>query len=266
MAATSSRRPERNWDDIKGVDLKGKIILCEVNEPGNAPGGLSTARTMTYYGRWTYKLEKAAELGAAGVFIIHNDKGAAYGWNVVKTSWSQELVSSFRTRRRLSSVEGWLSAAAADSVFAAAKADHAALLAAAGTPGFSPVPLGLTAKVRQSPSYRTVTARNVAGLIRGKAKGAADRYVVVTAHHDHLGRDAPALPAIRSSTGPWTTARRRRRCSPWPPTMPSGPGRSRSTWCSPGSAPRSTGSSDRNISPGTFLSRPRPSWPTSISR
>jgi hypothetical protein len=69
--------PERNRDDIKGADLKGKVLLVEINEPGNRPGGIFDGEDMTYYGRWTYKFEKAAELGAAGVLIIHNTKGAA---------------------------------------------------------------------------------------------------------------------------------------------------------------------------------------------
>ena len=191
--------PEREWDDIKGADLKGKVILCEVNEPGNAPGGIFDGEDMTYYGRWTYKFEKAAELGAAGVFIIHNDKGAAYGWHVVRTGWSKE--SYFLPDRNPSLMfQGWLSGSAADAVFAAAKLDRAKLVEGAGTPGFSPVPLGMTATVRERPTFRTVAARNVAGLVRAKAKGAGDRYVIVTAHHDHLGKDA-TLPGDQIFNG-----------------------------------------------------------------
>lgn len=180
--------PEREWDDVKGADLKGKIILCEVNEPGNAPGGIFDGEAMTYYGRWTYKFEKAAELGAAGIFIIHNDKGAAYGWHVVRTSGSEP--SYFLPDARSSLLfQGWLSGAAAEAVFGAAKLDRAELAARAETPGFVPVPLGVTAKIRHRPTFRTIAARNVAGMIRAKSKDAGDRYVIVTAHHDHLGRD-----------------------------------------------------------------------------
>ena len=82
--------PERNWDDIKGIDLKGKVLLAEINEPGNRPGGIFDGEDLTYYGRWTYKFEEAAALGAAGVLIIHNTKGAAYGWDVLRNSWGKE--------------------------------------------------------------------------------------------------------------------------------------------------------------------------------
>ena len=82
--------PERSWDDIKGVDLTGKVLLVEVNEPGNRPGGVFDGEDMTYYGRWPYKYEKATELGAAGVLIIHDTKGAAYGWDVLRASWGNE--------------------------------------------------------------------------------------------------------------------------------------------------------------------------------
>ena len=180
--------PERGWDDIKGVDLKGKIILCEVNEPGNAPGGIFDGEDMTYYGRWTCKFEKAAELGAAGVFIIHNDKGAAYGWHVVRTSWSKEMYS-LPDRNPSLLFQGWLAEGAAEAIFSAAKLHHADLAARAETAAFVPVPLGMTATVRQRPSYRTVAARNISGMIRGKSKEAANRYIILTAHHDHLGMD-----------------------------------------------------------------------------
>lgn len=78
--------PERDWDDIKGADLKGKVLLVEVNEPGNSPEGIFDVEDMTYYGRWTYKFEKASEIGATGIIIIHNTKGASYGWEVVRNS------------------------------------------------------------------------------------------------------------------------------------------------------------------------------------
>jgi Zn-dependent M28 family amino/carboxypeptidase len=180
--------PERGWDDIKGADLKGKVILCEINEPGNAPGGIFEGEAMTWYGRWIAKFEKAAELGAAGIFIIHNDKGAAYGWDVVRAGWSGE--SFFLPEKDPTlAFQGWVTGAVAESIFGAAKLDRAELLARAEGPAFVPVPLGLKATVRQSPKFRTVSAQNVAGMVRGKHKAARGRTVVISAHHDHLGRD-----------------------------------------------------------------------------
>ena len=181
--------PERGWDDVKGTDLSGKVILCEINEPGNSPGGIFEGEAMTYYGRWIAKFEKAAELGAAGILIIHNDKGAAYGWDVVRAGWSRE--SFFLPEKNPSlAFQGWISGATAETVFGAAKLSLAELRARAEGPAFVPIPLGLKAKVRQSPKFRNVSAQNVAGLVRGGHKAARGRYVVISAHHDHLGRDA----------------------------------------------------------------------------
>ncbi len=144
---------------------------------------------MTYYGRWIAKFEKAAELGAAGILIIHNDKGAAYGWDVVRAGWSRE--SFFLPEKNPSlAFQGWISGATAETVFGAAKLSLAELRARAEGPAFVPIPLGLKAKVRQSPKFRNVSAQNVAGLVRGGHKAARGRYVVISAHHDHLGRDA----------------------------------------------------------------------------
>jgi Zn-dependent M28 family amino/carboxypeptidase len=181
--------PERGWDDIKGADLRGKVILCEINEPGNFPGGIFEGEAMTYYGRWIAKFEKAAELGAAGILIVHNDKGAAYGWDVVRSGWSGE--SFFLPDKNPSlAFQGWITGAAAETIFGAAKMSRAELRTQAEGPAFVPVPLGLKAKVRQAPTFRTVSAQNVAGMVRGRHRDARDRYVVISAHHDHLGRDA----------------------------------------------------------------------------
>jgi Zn-dependent M28 family amino/carboxypeptidase len=180
--------PERNWDDLKGLDLRGKVILCEINEPGNRPGGVFDGQDMTYYGRWMSKFERATALGAAGILIIHNDKGAAYGWDVLKTSWSVEQFFLPDRNPRLY-FQGWLRGDTADAVLKAAKLDRAELLAKAETPDFAPVPLGLKASVRQATTYRAVQGVNVAGFIRGKHKDADGRVIVMSAHYDHFGKD-----------------------------------------------------------------------------
>ena len=180
--------PERGWDDIKGADLRGKVLLVEVNEPGNRPGGIFDGEDMTYYGRWPYKYEKASELGAAGVLIIHETKGAAYGWEVVRNSWSQESFFLPEKDPQLR-FQGWVSGPLAEQLFAAAGLDRKALRARAETEVFAPVPLGLKAVVRQKPVFRTVEGFNVAGIVRAKHPEARRRMIVVSAHYDHLGRD-----------------------------------------------------------------------------
>ena len=143
---------------------------------------------MTYYGRWPYKYEKATELGAAGVLIIHDTKGAAYGWDVLRASWGNEsFYDPDRDRRLL--FEGWIAGETADRVLAAAKLDREALREKAETPEFAPVPLGLRAAVRQSRTVRTVEGVNVAGTVRARHPQARQRTVVFSAHYDHFGRD-----------------------------------------------------------------------------
>jgi len=180
--------PERAWDDIKGADLQGKALLCEINEPGNREGGVFDGEDMTYYGRWIYKFDKAAELGAAGVLIIHNTKGAAYGWEVVQNSWSGESFF-LPDRPRPLYFQGWIQGDAADSILRAAGRDHETLLAGAESQDFRPVPLGLKVRVRQKPSFRRVEVKNVAGQILPPNEADTRRTVIFSAHYDHLGRD-----------------------------------------------------------------------------
>lgn len=180
--------PERDWDDVKSADLRGKVLLVEVNEPGNRPGGLFDGEDMTYYGRWPYKYEKGGELGAAGVLIIHDDKGAAYGWDVLRASWAGE---SFFLPDRASPLafEGWVSGPAADRILAAAGLDRRALRERAERADFQPVPLGLKATVRQSRAFREIEGVNVAGIVRAKHPQARGGTIVLSAHYDHFGKD-----------------------------------------------------------------------------
>lgn len=180
--------PERNWDDIKGADLKGKVLLVEINEPGNYPGGIFDGENMTYYGRWVYKFEKATELGAAGVLIIHNDRGATYGWSVVRNSWAKESFFLPEKTRTLY-FQGWVTQGLAEKIFEAAGVDRQKLLAEAETPGFTPKPLGLKIKVNQKPTFKQVRGENVAGWLRSLRPEAKDKYIIFSAHYDHLGKD-----------------------------------------------------------------------------
>lgn len=179
--------PERGWDDIKGADLKDKVLLVEVNEPGNEVGGLFEGLVMTYYGRWTYKYEQAARLGARGVLLIHNDKRATYGWGVVKNSWSLEGFT-IPDEYLGSPFEGWITESVAEKVVSEAGLDYEQLLARAETPDFKPVPLNSQASLQFSPTFRTVETSNVGGFLPA-ASGSPEEAptVVITAHHDHIG-------------------------------------------------------------------------------
>jgi Zn-dependent M28 family amino/carboxypeptidase len=179
--------PGRGWDDVKGADLKDKVLLVEVNEPGNREGGAFDGKAMTYYGRWTYKFEKARELGARGVLIVHNEGRATYGWDVVRNSWSGEgfYVADPDPRPAF---KGWVQEALARKLLKLAGKDHAKLVASAERRDFRPVPTGLTVRVRQRSTFRTVTVENVAGILRAKHPKRRDAYVVLSAHFDHLGK------------------------------------------------------------------------------
>lgn len=182
------RAPEHKWDDMKGRDVRGKILLVEINEPGNYPGGIFDGVEMTYYGRWSYKIEHAAQLGARGILIIHNPERAGYGWDVVQNSWSGENFFSPDLKQVLS-VQGWISEAAAEKILHLAGQDHRALLKRAERRDFTPLDLGLKAHACQKSTFRTVASENVAGLLRGTCNPHSDRYVVLSAHYDHLGKE-----------------------------------------------------------------------------
>jgi len=182
--------PEYGWDDFEGVDLKGKMLLMLNNDPDWDPD-LFAGDTRLYYGRWTYKYESAARQGAAGAIIIHTNASAGYPWQVVQTSWTGaqfELPAGDEPRI---DVKGWLTEDAARRLVALAGKDLDALVEAAKTADFKPMPLGVTTSIAfNSDVSRTATA-NVLGLLPGNDPALADEVVVVTAHHDHLGIGTP---------------------------------------------------------------------------
>ena len=184
--------PERGWNDYAGVDVKGKTVVILVNDPDYETQGLDGpfgGRAMTYYGRWTYKYEEAARQGAAGAIIVHDTEPAAYGWNVVQSSWTgaQYNMDAANNHMDQSKMVGWLTNDAAQRLFAAAGKDLAALTAAAKQPGFKAVPLGgLKANITIDNQIKRQKSRNVIGVLPGTTR--PDEYVLYTAHWDHLGR------------------------------------------------------------------------------
>ncbi len=186
--------PELGWNDYAGLDMKGKTAVILVNDPDYAMEGEDgpfKGRRMTYYGRWTYKFEEAARQGAAAALIVHDTFPAAYGWNVVNSSWSgtQHYVQSANNAMDQTQANGWIQKPAAEAILKAAGRDLAALSAAAGQKGFKPVPLSLKASLRFANTLRTATSHNVVGILPGTTR--KDEYVLYTAHWDHLGRCTP---------------------------------------------------------------------------
>lgn len=187
--------PERGWNDYDGLDMTGKIAVILVNDPDYQTmtnEGLFEGRAMTYYGRWTYKYEEAARQGAAGAIIVHETEPAAYGWNVVESSWSGPQLNMDAANNHMdrSAIEGWVTNDAARAMLAAAGQDLDALSQAARQPGFTAVPLGITASAHLDNSIRREASRNVVAILPGSER--PDEYVIHTAHWDHLGRCTPA--------------------------------------------------------------------------
>jgi len=181
--------PEFQWDDFKGVDVKGKVIVMLVNDPPLPDEKVFGGKAMTYYGRWTYKFEKAAEKGAAGCIIIHETGPAGYPWDVVRNSWGRgqfDLVTPDKNMGRVA-VEGWITSELAEKVFKAAGKDLAALKKAAVTREFKPVPLGLRAKIAIQNKLRTVDSKNVVAKLAGSDAKLKNEYVIYCAHWDHFG-------------------------------------------------------------------------------
>src|SRR6185436_11100353 len=192
--------PEYQWDDFKGLDVKGKTLIVLVSDPPvpapNDPASLDPktfgGKAMTYYGRWTYKYEKAAELGAAAVFIVHETGPAGYPFNVVQGFGGErfDLVTPDKNMGR-AAIQGWLSLDAAAKLLKAAGQDYQKLKAQALTRDFKPVALGMTASMSFTQKMRTIDSTNVVAKITGSDATLKNEFVVYTAHWDHFGIGDP---------------------------------------------------------------------------
>ena len=182
--------PEEKWDDFKGMDVKGKVIVMMVNDP--APTAAEATRFngagLTYYGRWTYKLEEAARQGAAGVLLIHTDASASYGWSVVQNSWANAERFQLTEGKVGSGLQGWMTDDTARKVFAAAGQDLDKLRAAAEDRNFKPVALNARVKGEARAQVRTLEEFNVAGVVPGTDPKLKDEVVIYSAHWDHMGK------------------------------------------------------------------------------
>lgn len=182
--------PEEKWDDFKGMDVKGKVIVMMVNDP--APTAAEATRFngagLTYYGRWTYKLEEAARQGAAGVLLIHTDASASYGWSVVQNSWANAERFQLTEGKVGSGLQGWMTDDTARKVFAAAGQDLDKLRAAAEDKNFKPVALNARVKGEARAQVRSLEEFNVAGVVPGTDPKLKDEVVIYSAHWDHMGK------------------------------------------------------------------------------
>jgi Zn-dependent M28 family amino/carboxypeptidase len=194
--------PEYNWDDYKGLDCRGKTLVMLVNDPpvvdpatGQLDEKIFKGKTMTYYGRWTYKYDIAAEKGAAACIIVHETGPAGYPFAVLGSRWGLEefdLVAADKNVGR-AALEGWLTLDAARRLFSTAGADYAALKAAAARRDFKPVPLNARLSCTIDQTTRQVNSRNVVGKLDGSDPQRRNEYVVYSAHWDHLGVN-PKVP------------------------------------------------------------------------
>lgn len=183
--------PEFNWDDFKGVDVRGKVLMVLVNDPpalASEPK-LFGGRAMTYYGRWTYKFEEAERRGAAGMLIVHTTEAAGYPWQTVSGSWAkdQRIVSRSPGQPPPVGFRGWITDSVAGKLLKDAGLDLAQLRGQAATRAFRPVSTGIMIDAQFRNRVARLQGQNVVGVLRGRDEKLRDEYVVYSAHYDHLG-------------------------------------------------------------------------------
>lgn len=184
--------PEYNWNDYEGIDVKGKVVMVMVNDPGFWVGDttLFKGKTMTYYGRWTYKFEEAARQGAKGCLIVHNTKAASYPFSVQQKSFnnSRLQLDNRGKDKKDCDVIGWVTELTANKLFTAAGFDST-LLVKANQRGFKPVSLSLQLSTNMKVQATYNKSSNVIGKISGTKR--PDEVIIYTAHWDHLGIGRP---------------------------------------------------------------------------
>jgi Zn-dependent M28 family amino/carboxypeptidase len=179
--------PEYKWNDYAGLDVKGKTVVVMVNDPGFLDSTLFKGKTMTYYGRWTYKFEEAARQGAVGVIIIHDTDAASYPWAVVRSGWSKSklYLAAADNNSSRAFMEGWITQDVAKSLFKMA-GKSADLMKQAGRPGFKPVDLGLKVSTTIKNTIKKSNSNNVVAVLPGIKT--PKEYIIYSGHWDHLGK------------------------------------------------------------------------------
>lgn len=192
--------PEFHWDDYAGIDVKGKVILCLVNDPPSDDPSFFGGKSLTYYGRWTYKFEQAARKGAIGALIIHRTDLAAYGWDVVRNSNISEKTFVAHDENPRLQAASWIQLDIARQIFSASGTNFDTEFAAAGKPGFKSRELPVRLDATIVSTVRNFQSPNVIGILPGTDTAGADssqkkdQAVIYTAHYDHLGIKSDAKP------------------------------------------------------------------------
>jgi len=184
--------PEYQWDDYKGVDLKGKVALVFVNEPESTDETFFKGKALTYYGRWTYKYEETARRGAVATLIIHRTDLASYGWDVVRNSWGTERSYLLRDRTPKLEAASWIQLDVAKKLVGMAGLNLDELYKKAQTRELKPVELPVRLKAHLASELRPFVSRNVVAKLEGSDAKLKDEAVLYTAHYDHFGID-PSL-------------------------------------------------------------------------
>src|SRR6266508_3216202 len=190
--------PEYGWDDYKDVDVRGKTVLMLIGDPpvpdpkdpSKLDDKIFRGKAMTYYGRWTYKYEIAAQKGAAAAIIIHETEPAAYPWQVVRSSWGKENFELDNPNKNMDAVlaRSWITRDVAKKLFADCDQDFDALKKSAVAKEFRPVALNAKVDIEIKQQIRSFKSHNVIGKLEGDDPKLKDEYVLYTAHWDHLGR------------------------------------------------------------------------------
>lgn len=185
--------PEYDWNDYEGVDLKGKVVVALINDPGFEleNENIFKGKAMTYYGRWTYKFEEVAKKGATGMLIIHETAPAAYGWNVVETSNTGPQLDLYSESKNVhrAKIEGWITKETSEKIFSLIGSSYEDMKSAALKKDFKAIELEgfqISAKINNQIKY--ANSHNVVGIKKGKTY--PDEFIMLMAHWDHLGKDS----------------------------------------------------------------------------
>jgi len=178
--------PEYNWDDYKGMDVHGKVLLMLVNEPSSDDPKFFNGKALTYYGRWTYKYEQGLRKGALGVILIHQTQMASYPWEVVRNSNSGEK-SFLKAEGSALKVASWIHLDVASRLASASGMNLEKMMASAQSRDFHPVNLGARLKAHMVSKVRSFESNNVVAMLPGSDRRVADEAVIYTAHYDHFG-------------------------------------------------------------------------------